>query len=124
MDILRTFLQTLFAWVLFAMGAAWFLTSEQHFAAGTKDFSRPQLFAGPYEGTADLSRLTGVQVLGMIPYALNGEYDLAIEGIGTFDDSTDISAFDLRWVPSYTYRITVTRDADNKVKSVTANRTP
>jgi hypothetical protein len=120
LEIARTFLLTLFAWSLFAMGGAWLLTAEQQFETASRTYERPILFDAPYTGTADLTRLTGNQVLGLVPYALNGEFDLSIEGIGTFDSMTDISHYDLRWVPDRSYKISMIYDSQGKVTGITA----
>jgi hypothetical protein len=69
--------------------------------------------------TQDLVVMTGKQIVGMVPYALAGEYILIVDGI-TINSTTDITTIDLRAVPPLNYRIGIYRDPASQEVTVTA----
>lgn len=76
---------------------------------------------GIYRGTENLAHVSGDQIVGMVTYALAGDFPLTIDGI-LINASTDISAIDLSGVPGLTYMLVVNRDSFRNILSVTANK--
>lgn len=66
------FLLTLFAWILFAVGGFTFLRLEMESAVPNRHYELPTVASAPYKGTGDLNKISGEQVIGMIPPALEG----------------------------------------------------
>jgi hypothetical protein len=118
LDSIRGFLFTLFAWILFAICGFTFLQNE---SIGSIDMKKPasqQVAPAKYTGTADLSILKGEQVIGMVPFALAGNFNLRIDTM-LIDINTDITTIDLRGVPGLNYTIAITRDV-NGIENVIA----
>ncbi|WP_339246491.1 hypothetical protein [Paenibacillus sp. FSL F4-0243] len=114
------FLLTLFAWILFAVGGFTFLRLEMESAVPNRHYELPTVAAAPYKGTGDLNKISGEQVIGMIPPALEGEYILYIDGIA-INEETDLTAVDLRGVPDAAYQLRVTR-TDEMITEISATR--
>ncbi|MEK5033537.1 hypothetical protein MKY96_18940 [Paenibacillus sp. FSL R7-0302] len=115
------FLLTLFAWILFAMGGFTFLRLEgENSAAELRQPEQRTVASALYTGTGDLKRISGEQVLGMIPAALEGDYILYIDGM-VINEATDLTAIDLRGVPGAAYQLEVTR-TDEMIKQISATR--
>ncbi|CAH1207718.1 hypothetical protein PAECIP111893_02763 [Paenibacillus plantiphilus] len=120
MEIARSFLVTVFVWILFATGSIMFLKGEQQMSALSSDWSRPKLFEGAYTGTADLSRMAGEQVLGLVTYAKEGEFVLNLDGL-LIDSNTEMDSIDFSGVLNVAfYTLTIARDAWGKTISITA----
>lgn len=119
METARSFLITLFVWMLFAAGSIMFLKNEQKMNTLAQTSDRPNVFEGAYTGTADLSRMSGEQLLGLALYAKGGEFVLSIDGI-VIDRNTDLEAIDFQGVPGLEYELSMTRDSSGRVISITA----
>lgn len=61
-----------------------------------------------YDETEDLTKVSGEHVIGLVNAALNGEYDLIIDGV-PINAVTDIRDIDLRGVVGNTYNMTLLR---------------
>ena len=68
----------------------------------------------------DLSFISGDQILGMIPYALNGEFNLIVDGI-TVAQGVDINNINFSGVAGKTYRMTYTENVSTGEITITAN---
>ncbi len=119
MEIARSFLVTLFVWVLFATGASLFLRGEQQMNAIEPDYNRAALFESAYTGTADLARVPGEQVLGWVLQAKEGKFVLSLDGL-LIDKNTKLDLIDLRGVSGITYTVQTARDASGRIVSITA----
>lgn len=114
------FLLTLLAWVLFMVGGFSFLRFEGEHRPEVRAVVQPFLTTGLYTGVQNLNRVSGEQVLGMIPSALDGKYVLYVDGM-RIDESTDLDALDLRRIPDASYQLSITRSND-KITQVQALR--
>lgn len=114
------FLLTLFAWILFTVGGFTFLRLEGDNTVQTSLPEQSTIAPALYTGTGDLKEVSGGQVIGMIPQALEGEYILVIDGI-VFNEETDLDAVDLRGVPGTAYKLRVTR-TDEMITEISATR--
>lgn len=114
------FLLTLFAWILFAIGGFTFLRLEWENSNQIRQPKQPVVASAPYVGTGDLKKVSGEQVIGMIPAALEGDYILKVDGI-VINEKTDLTAVDLRGVPGVAYQLNVTR-TDEMIKEISATR--
>jgi hypothetical protein len=115
------FLLTLFAWILFAAGGFTFLRLEwENSAVQLRQPEQPVVASAPYMGTGDLKKVSGEQVIGMIPGALEGDYILYIDGM-VINEDTDLTAVDLRGVPGAAYQLKVSR-TDEMIKEISATR--
>lgn len=121
MDIARSILVTVFVWILFAAGAAMYLAGEEQMTELSTDWSMPQLFEGAYTGTADLTRMSGEQALGLVTHAKEGEFVLTLDGL-LIDSRTDLTSIDFRGVSQAMYTLTVTRDTAGKIISIIATQ--
>ncbi|WP_341281075.1 hypothetical protein [Paenibacillus sp. FSL H8-0537] len=121
MNTTRQFLFTLFAWILFMIGGFIFLKNEssQLEQLPILDSTTPYVSSALYKGTGNLNQISGDQVIGMVPFALNGEYTLSIDGIRV-DADTDIEEIDLRGVSGLSYTLSVTR-TNGKITAVRAS---
>ncbi|WP_042203658.1 hypothetical protein [Paenibacillus camerounensis] len=105
------FLLTLFAWILFTIGGFTFLRLETGQPVQARGPEQATLTRALYTGTGDLKKVSGEQLIGMIPQALEGDYILVIDGI-VFNEETDLDAVDLRGVPGVAYELRVTRNSE------------
>lgn len=94
------------------MGGLLFLKQEMNVSENQIVPQVSKVETSTYEGTPDLTQMTGEQVIGLIPAALSGEYSLILDGI-LIDNTTDIEMVDLRGVPKLTYKISLSRSGDN-----------
>ena len=108
MNAARSFMLTMFAWVLFMACAFPFLRHEWSPASVPIAHETKDLTASLANPSHDLDQISGEQLIGMVPFALNGDYELYIDGIA-IDQDTDISTIDLRNVPGLLYTLTVYR---------------
>lgn len=114
------FLLTLFAWIMFVIGGFTFLRLEADSTVQASRPEQPTVALAPYTGTGDLKKVSGEQLIGMIPQALEGDYILVIDGI-VFNEETDLDAVDLRGMPGAAYELRVTR-TNEMVTEISAAR--
>ncbi|OKP84627.1 hypothetical protein A3844_19250 [Paenibacillus helianthi] len=114
------FLLTLFAWILFTIGGFTFLHLEGENIVKARQPEQPTVANALYKGTGDLKKVSGEQVIGMIPAALEGDYILHIDGI-VINEETDLTAVDLRGVPGAAYQLRVTR-TNEMITEISATR--
>ncbi|GGA04891.1 hypothetical protein GCM10008018_58460 [Paenibacillus marchantiophytorum] len=119
MENLRSFLLTIFAWILFAVSGFIFLKHESIGTIHTGEAVSQQIAPAKYTGTADLTSIKGEQLIGMVPSALAGNFQLIIDGL-SITDTTDITTVDLRGVPGLSYNIRITRDAVGNIATIRA----
>lgn len=74
----------------------------------------------PYQGTANLQTITGESLIGMVPHALEGEYELVIDGL-LININTDITTINFRGVPKHMYKLDISRQS-GAVQRITAIR--
>lgn len=118
MENIRGFIPTIIAWLLLITIGYVFISSEMNRPVYSVIDTSTKITEANYDRTADLTELDGSQMIGMVQAALNGEYQLTIDGI-TIDSSTDISMIDLRGVPNHTYKITLYRQ-NGEIVSINA----
>ncbi|TVY07320.1 hypothetical protein [Paenibacillus cremeus] len=109
-----------FAWFLLAVAASSFFRSEAAAIVQKPSLNTTAVLENKYLGTTDLGQISGEQVLGMVPYALAGEFPLVVDGI-TINPNTNISSINFRGVSGLTYSLTVNRNTNRDIISVVAN---
>jgi hypothetical protein len=119
LGLTRGFLLTIVAWVLFVVSGFIFIQKEINMKIDREEIKNPIVSNAIYNGTADLTKLKGEQLIGMIPFALDGEFTLFIDGI-PIDSNTDISTINLRGVPGLLYTIYINRDSLGNISSIIA----
>ncbi|WP_166244091.1 hypothetical protein [Paenibacillus turpanensis] len=128
MDSVRSFLMTLFAWMLFAVSGFSFLSNELSAPVSTVQPKEDKVMPWRYEGLPDLSLISGEQALSLVSYALAGDFKLQVEtstgyitveavtGLSNVDffktneRATEISKIDLSVIPGQSYKMSVYRD--------------
>lgn len=109
MSNLLKFIFTLVAWILFMVAGIPYLTTELTELVKPPESISNEVIAAPYVGTADLTIQSGAQVIGLVPYALAGDFDLYIDRL-PINQATDISTIDLQGVTTINYKVSITRD--------------
>jgi hypothetical protein len=71
----------------------------------------------------DLSVMSGDQILGMVPFALRGEYILMLDNI-QISEGIDVENINFSGVAGNTYKITVNRVDSLEVEVIVANVIP
>ncbi len=97
-----------------------YLTTELTERVKPLESNANEVNAAPYVGTADLSIQSGAQVVGLVPYALAGDFDLYIDGL-YITHMTDISTINLSGVTTLDYKISITRDALGTIRTIYAS---
>ncbi|AIQ46203.1 hypothetical protein R70723_10125 [Paenibacillus sp. FSL R7-0273] len=120
MKTVTQFLLTLFAWILFTIGGFTFLRLETSHTVKARGPEQSTITQALYAGTGDLKKVSGAQLIGMIPQAIEGDYILVIDGI-IFNEETDLDAVDLRGVPGGAYELRVTRNSE-MITEISASR--
>lgn len=118
MDNIREFIPTIITWLVFITVGVVFIFTEINQPVYSKIDTSTKVVSANYDHTADLTRMPGVQVIGMVPNALAGEYELTIDGI-TISSTTDISLIDLRGVKNHEYKLTLHR-SNGEITSISA----
>lgn len=98
-----------------------YLISEERMITTLTDWSRPELFEGAYNQTADLNLMSGEQALGLVPFAKEGEFVLMLDGL-LIDEKSDLTAIDFRGVLKETYTLDIARDSTGKIISIIASQ--
>ncbi|RUT39528.1 hypothetical protein EJP82_25960 [Paenibacillus anaericanus] len=110
MSNLLKFLFTLVAWILFMVAGIPYLTTELTELVKPPESISNEVIAAPYVGPADLTVQSGAQVIGLVPYALAGDFDLYIDEWPPINQETDISTFNLKGVTTLNYKVSIIRD--------------
>lgn len=120
MSNLLKFLFTLVAWILFMVAGIPYLTTELTELVKPPESNYNEVTAAPYVGAADLTVQSGAQVIGLVPYALAGDFDLYIDRL-PINQETDISTINLQGVTTLNYKVSITRDPLGTVTRIDAS---
>jgi|GEM_PF-1584553 len=119
MSAARQFMITLLAWILFMTGAFTFLHNEWTPLEKTSNYSSKDIVKTTSSSERSLSEISGEQLIGMVPFALNGDYKLIIDNI-VIDHTIDIASVNLRNVVEQNYTLTIYRDNHGNITSIRA----
>ncbi|MFC6333916.1 hypothetical protein ACFP56_14910 [Paenibacillus septentrionalis] len=119
MNSARQFMLTLFAWILFMVGAFTFLSNEWSPLENISNYSSKDIVEITSISERSLTEISGEQLIGMVPFALNGDYKLIIDNI-VIDHTIDIASVNLRNVIGLTYTLTIYRDNNGIITSIKA----
>jgi hypothetical protein len=115
----RQFMITLLAWILFMTGAFTFLQNEWSTLERTTNYFSKDIVEITSLSERSLNEISGEQLIGMVPFALNGDYKLIIDNI-IIDHTIDIATVNLRNVVNLTYTLTIDRNNNGNITSITA----